>query len=45
MRGKEHWGDPGIDGMIILRQIFREWDVGVQTGLKSLRVETDGRHL
>jgi hypothetical protein len=26
--GKEHWGDPDIDGRIILRWIFRMWDVG-----------------
>jgi len=27
--GKNHWGDPGVDGRIILRWIFRKWDVGV----------------
>jgi hypothetical protein len=32
-REKDHWGDPGIDGKIILWQIFRKWDVGVWTGL------------
>jgi hypothetical protein len=25
---RDHWGDPGVDGMIILRRIFRKWDVG-----------------
>jgi hypothetical protein len=25
--------DPGVDGRIILRRIFRKWDVGVWTGL------------
>jgi hypothetical protein len=26
---RDHWGDPGIGGMIILRWIFRKWNVGV----------------
>jgi hypothetical protein len=26
--GKNHLGDPGVDGRIILRRIFRKWDVG-----------------
>ena len=30
--GKRHLGDPGVDGRIILRWIFRKWDVGVETG-------------
>jgi hypothetical protein len=25
----DHWRDPGVDGRIILRWIFRNWDVGV----------------
>jgi len=30
---------------IILRWIFRKWDVGVWTGLSWLRIGTGGRHL
>jgi hypothetical protein len=30
-------GDPGVDGRIILRWIFRKWDVGVWTGSSWLR--------
>jgi hypothetical protein len=33
------WGDTGVDGRIILRQIFRKCDVGVWTGLSWLRIE------
>jgi hypothetical protein len=43
--GKRHWGDPGVDGSVILRWIFRKWDVGVWTGLSWLRIETGGAHL
>jgi hypothetical protein len=30
--GKNHLKDPGVDGMIILRRIFRKWE-GAWTGL------------
>jgi hypothetical protein len=42
---RDHWGDQGVDGRIILRWIFRKWDVGVWTGLSWLRIETGGGHL
>jgi hypothetical protein len=45
LREREHWGGPGIDGRIILRRIFRKWDVGIWTGLSWLRIETVGWHL
>jgi hypothetical protein len=38
-------GDRSIDGRIILRRIFRKWDVGVWTGLSLLRIETGSGHL
>jgi hypothetical protein len=31
--GKGHLGDPGVDKKIILRWIFRKWNVGIWTGL------------
>jgi hypothetical protein len=45
LRKREHRGDPVIDGRIILRQIFRQWDVGVWTGLSWLGIETGGGNL
>jgi hypothetical protein len=42
LRKRDNWADPGVDGRIILRWIFRKWDVGVWTGLSWLRIETDG---
>ena len=32
-RYKDHWGDLGVDGWIILGWIWRRWDVGMSTGL------------
>jgi hypothetical protein len=29
VRKKDHWGDPGVDGRIILRWSFRKWEVEV----------------
>jgi len=37
--------DPGVDGRIILRWIFRKWDVEVRTGSIWLRIGTRGGHL
>jgi hypothetical protein len=42
---RDHLVDPGVDGKIILRWIFRKWAVGVWSGLNWLRIETGGRHL
>jgi hypothetical protein len=39
LRERDHWGDIGVDWRIINRWIFRDWDVGVWTGLGWLRKE------
>jgi len=38
-------GDPSVDGRIILRWIFRKWDVGMWTGPSWLRIRTGGEYL
>jgi hypothetical protein len=40
LRGTDQWRDPGVDGRIILRWIFRKRDVGVWIVLGWLRIET-----
>ena len=30
LRERDHWDDPGVDGRIILRRIFRKWDLGCE---------------
>ena len=45
MRERDHLEDPGVDGRIILRWIFRKWDVEAWTGLIWFNIGTDGRLL
>jgi len=44
MREINHWGDPDVDGRIILRWIFSKWEGLVGTGWSWLKVGTGGRH-
>ena len=39
---RDHWGDLGIDGWIILGWISGRWDVGMWTGLGWPRTGTGG---
>jgi hypothetical protein len=32
LRERDHWGDPDVDGRIILRGISRKWEGAVGTG-------------
>jgi len=45
LRERDHLENPGIDGRIILRWIFRKWDLGAWTGSSWLRIGTGGGHL
>jgi len=44
-RERDHWGDLGVDGWIILGCISRRWDVGIWTGLGWPKIERDGGRL
>jgi hypothetical protein len=37
--------EPGVDGRIIIRWIFRKWDVEIKTVSSWLRIGTVGVHL
>jgi len=41
-RERDHRGDLGVDGWIILGGISRRWDVGIWTRLGWPRIETVG---
>jgi len=45
LKGREHLGDQGVDGRIILRWIIRKWNVGLRTGSSWLRIEKGDGHL
>jgi hypothetical protein len=40
--GKNQWGDPDVDGRIILKWIFRKWEGVMGTGWRWLRRGTGG---
>jgi len=45
LKGRVHMEDSGVDGRIILRWIFRKWDVGALIGLIWLRIGISGGHV
>jgi hypothetical protein len=45
LRERDYVVETGVDGRIILRRIFRKWDVGLWIGLSWMRIETGGGHL
>jgi hypothetical protein len=38
LRGRDNLKDPGVDGRVILRWIFRMWNVGVWNGSSWPRI-------
>jgi hypothetical protein len=45
LRERDHWGDPGVDGRIILRWLLKISMWVLWTGLSWLWIETGGGHV
>jgi hypothetical protein len=42
LRQRDHLEDPSVEGRIILKLIFRKWDMEAWTGMIWHRIETGG---
>ena len=42
---RDHLGDSGLIGSIIIRRFFRKWDVGAWNGSSWLGIGTGGAHV
>jgi hypothetical protein len=45
LRERNHWGNPDVDGRIILKLLFRKWERVVGAGWSWLRIGRGGRHV
>ena len=45
VKERDHLEEQGIGGRIILRWIFRKWDVGLWPGSSWLRIGAGGGHV
>jgi hypothetical protein len=45
LRERDDLEDPGVDGRIIIRWIFKKWGVAAWTESIWLRIGTDGGHM
>ena len=45
LKERNHLEDPGVDGRIVIRWIFRKWEGVVGTGLIWFRIGTGSGHL
>jgi len=45
LRERDYFEYPGVDGRIILKWLFKTWDVGLRSGSSWLRIGTGGGQL